>query len=88
MLGNMTPVAVGDYIAGPNHILPTGRRARFSSPLTVEDFRKVTNYIYYSQSRLQNQADDIISFAEIEGLTAHAFSVEVRTSIQRNMSNE
>jgi len=88
MLGNMTPVAVGDYIAGPNHILPTGRRARFSSPLTVEDFRKVSNYIYYSQSRLQNQAEDIITFAEIEGLTAHAFSVELRTGIQRNISHE
>ncbi|HOV31878.1 MAG TPA: histidinol dehydrogenase [Candidatus Hydrogenedens sp.] len=88
MLGNMTPVAVGDYIAGPNHILPTGRRARFSSPLTVEEFRKVTNFIYYSKSRLLNQADDIISFAEIEGLTAHAFSVELRTGIKRNMSHE
>jgi len=88
MLGSMTPVAVGDYIAGPNHILPTSRRARFSSPLTVEDFRKVSNYIFYSQSRLQNQAEDIISFAEIEGLTAHAFSVEIRTGNRRNIRNE
>ncbi len=88
MLGSMTPVAVGDYIAGPNHILPTSRRARFSSPLTVEDFRKVSNYIFYSQSRLQNQAEDIISFAEIEGLTAHAFSVEIRTENRRNIRNE
>ncbi len=86
MLGSMTPVAVGDYFAGPNHILPTGRRARFSSPLTVEDFRKVSNYIFYSQSRLQTQANDIISFAEIEGLTAHAFSVEIRTENRRNTS--
>lgn len=86
MLGSMTPVAVGDYIAGPNHILPTGRRARFSSPLTVEDFRKVSNYIFYSQSRLQNQANDIISFAEIEGLTAHALSVAIRTENRRNTS--
>ncbi len=84
MLGSMTPVAVGDYFAGPNHILPTGRRARFSSPLTVEDFRKVSNYIFYSQSRLQSQANDIISFAKIEGLTAHALSVELRTENRRN----
>ncbi|HOQ32290.1 MAG TPA: histidinol dehydrogenase [Candidatus Hydrogenedens sp.] len=88
MLGSMTPVAVGDYIAGPNHILPTGRRARFSSPLTVEDFRKVSNYIFYSQSRLLSQANDIISFAEIEGLTAHAFSVEIRTGNRRDTRYE
>lgn len=88
MLGSMTPVAVGDYFAGPNHILPTGRRARFSSPLTVEDFRKVSNYIFYSQSRLQTQANDIISFAEIEGLTAHALSVEIRQKIVGIHHNE
>ncbi len=88
MLGNMTPVAVGDYIAGPNHILPTNRRARFSSPLTADDFRKATNYIFYSQSRLQNQANDIITFAEVEGLTAHAFSVDIRTSQRRNRTDE
>lgn len=88
MLGSMTPVAVGDYIAGPNHILPTGRRARFSSPLTVEDFRKVSNYIFYSQRRLQNQANDIITFAEIEGLTAHALSVEIRMGKRKDNQNE
>ncbi len=79
MLGSMTPVAVGDYIAGPNHILPTGRRARFSSPLTAEDFRKVTNYIYYSRSRLMQEGNDIVKFAEAEGLTAHALSIKLRT---------
>jgi len=88
MLGDMTPVAVGDYMAGPNHILPTGRRARFSSPLTVEDFRKVSNYIYYSKSRLHNQANDIMTFAEIEGLTAHAFSINIRIGNQRDVKNE
>lgn len=80
MLGSMTPVAVGDYIAGPNHILPTGRRARFSSPLTTDDFRKVTNYIYYSRSRLIKECDDVVRFAEAEGLTAHAISVKLRVS--------
>lgn len=78
MLGAGTPVAVGDYYAGPNHILPTGRRARFESPLTAEDFRKVTNYIRYSPERLRKDAPDIRRLAEAEGLTAHAKSVEMR----------
>jgi len=78
MLGTMTPVAVGDYYAGPNHILPTGRQARFSSPLTAEDFRKVTSILYYSKERLNADAEDIRAFAEMEGLHAHARSVEVR----------
>jgi histidinol dehydrogenase len=80
MLGAMTPVAVGDYYAGPNHILPTGRKARFSSPLTAEDFRKVTSILYYSKERLENDADDIRAFAEAEELQAHARSIEVRQS--------
>jgi histidinol dehydrogenase len=78
MLGAMTPVAVGDYFAGPNHILPTGRRARYSSPLTAEDFRKVTSVLYYSDERLQRDAEDIMTFANTEQLQAHARSVEVR----------
>ena len=79
MLGGMTSVAVGDYYAGPNHILPTGRRARFASPLTAEDFRKVTSIISYSAARLRKDADDIRLFAEAEQLTAHARAVEIRT---------
>ena len=78
MLGASTPVAVGDYYAGPNHILPTGRRARFSSPLTAEDFRKVTSIIGYSQERLRHDAEDICMLARAEGLEAHAAAVEVR----------
>ena len=78
MLGAMTPVAVGDYFAGPNHILPTNRRARFSSPLTAEDFRKVTSILYYSQERLQRDAQDIMTLANTEELQAHARSIEVR----------
>jgi len=78
MLGPMTPVAVGDYYAGPNHILPTGRKARFSSPLTAEDFRKVTSVLYYSRERLERDAADIRTFAEAEELQAHAWSIEVR----------
>ena len=79
MLGAMTSVAVGDYYAGPNHILPTGRRARFASPLTSEDFRKVTSIISYSAARLRKDAADIQRFAEAEQLTAHARAVEIRT---------
>ena len=78
MLGGWTPVAVGDYYAGPNHILPTGRRARFQSPLTAEDFRKVTNILYYSRDRLRNDAQDIVAFAQAEDLQAHARAIEVR----------
>ncbi len=78
MLGAMTPVAVGDYYAGPNHILPTRRRARFASPLTAEDFRKVTNIIWYTRDRLLREAADIQAFARAERLDAHARSIEVR----------
>ena len=78
MLGPMTPVAVGDYFAGPNHILPTNRRARFSSPLTAEDFRKVTSILQYSEQRLKKEAGSIMTFAETENLQAHARSIEVR----------
>ncbi len=78
MLGGMTPVAVGDYYAGPNHILPTMRRARYSSPLSTEDFRKVTNIMQYSKERLLRDAHDIEELATLEGLEAHAESVTVR----------
>ncbi|HIJ66374.1 MAG TPA: histidinol dehydrogenase [Candidatus Hydrogenedentes bacterium] len=78
MLGDTTPVAVGDYLAGPNHILPTARRARFASPLTAEDFRKVTSVMSYSRERMQQDAPDIQRLAEAEGLTAHARAAEIR----------
>ncbi|MDZ4861242.1 MAG: histidinol dehydrogenase [Candidatus Hydrogenedentes bacterium] len=78
VLGGDTSVAVGDYYAGPNHILPTGRRARFSSPLTAEDFRKVTSIISFSHERMGVVADDIIALANAEQLQAHARAVEIR----------
>ena len=78
VLGAGTPVALGDYFAGPNHILPTGRRARFASPLTAADFCKVTNYFAYAPERLEHAANDVINLATAEELTAHARSVEVR----------
>ncbi|HIR67494.1 MAG TPA: histidinol dehydrogenase [Candidatus Coproplasma avicola] len=77
-LGYNTPEPVGDYYAGPNHTLPTGGTAKFSSPLGVEDFIKTTQYIYYTREKLRESADDIVMFANSEGLTAHAQSVSVR----------
>ena len=78
-MGYNTPEAVGDYYAGTNHTLPTSGTARFSSPLGVDDFVKTTQYIYYSDTALDGAADDIIRFANSEGLTAHAESVSART---------
>lgn len=77
-LGQNTPEPVGDYLAGPNHILPTGGTARFYSPVTVDTFMKTSSIIYYSQEGMENDADDIIRLADIEGLTAHANSLRVR----------
>ncbi|MCM1546279.1 MAG: histidinol dehydrogenase [Clostridiales bacterium] len=77
-LGYNTPEAVGDYYAGPNHTLPTSGTARFSSPLGVDDFVKTTQYVYYTDGALRKSAADIISFANSEGLGAHAESVAVR----------
>lgn len=77
-LGNHVPEAIGDYFAGTNHILPTGGSARFSSPLSVEDFQKKTNYIYYKKEALEKEKDKIVAFAESEGLHAHGKSVAIR----------
>lgn len=77
-LGNHVPEALGDYFAGTNHILPTGGTARFSSPLSVEDFQKKTNYIYYKKEALERDKDKIVAFAESEGLYAHGRSVAIR----------
>ncbi|MBO8158874.1 histidinol dehydrogenase [Thermosyntropha sp.] len=77
-MGKYTPEPVGDYYAGPNHILPTGGTARFYSPVTVDTFMKTSSIIYYSEAGIKASADDIIKLAEVEGLTAHANSVRVR----------
>ncbi|MBE6574414.1 MAG: histidinol dehydrogenase [Ruminococcaceae bacterium] len=77
-LGKNTPEALGDYFAGTNHTLPTGGTARFSSPLSVDDFIKKYSYTYYTKDALMNVASDIEYFAEREGLSAHARSVTVR----------
>jgi histidinol dehydrogenase len=77
-IGPCTPVAVGDYWAGPSHTLPTGSRARFSSALTSNDFVKSISLIEYTADQLAAAADDIIRLAETEGLDAHARSVQIR----------
>ena len=80
-LGRMTPEAVGDYVAGPNHVLPTGRRARFSSGLSVLDFMKRTSFIQLDEAALQAIGPAAIALAEAEGLPAHARSIEVRLGL-------
>lgn len=79
-LGNHSPEPLGDYYAGPNHVLPTGGTARFYSPLGVDSFVKRSSYIYYTKDALLDAADDIIMIAKREQLTAHANSIEVRKS--------
>lgn len=77
-LGNYSPEPLGDYFAGPNHVLPTSGTARFFSPLSVDSFVKKSSFIYYTKPALQEAADEIICLAETEGLTAHANSIQVR----------
>lgn len=77
-MGRYCPEALGDYFAGPNHTLPTSGTARFSSPLSVDDFVKKSQYTYYTKDALQKSAESVAFFAEKEGLSAHARSVTVR----------
>ena len=77
-MGRNCPEALGDYLAGPNHTLPTSGTAKFSSPLSVDDFVKKTQYTYYTKEALRAVADDVAYFAEKEGLGAHAKSATVR----------
>lgn len=78
-MGRNCPEALGDYFAGPNHTLPTSGTAKFSSPLSVDDFVKKTQYTYYTYNALKAVAKDVAFFAEKEGLTAHAKSAIIRT---------
>jgi len=77
-MGRHCPEALGDYFAGPNHTLPTSGTARFSSPLSVDDFVKKSQYTYYTKEALAKVADEIALFAEKEGLHAHAKSATIR----------
>ncbi|MBR7160198.1 MAG: histidinol dehydrogenase [Clostridia bacterium] len=77
-LGRYCPESLGDYYAGPNHTLPTSGTARFSSPLSVDDFIKKTQYTYYTQEALAEVYEDVVYFAKKEGLDAHANSAKIR----------
>jgi histidinol dehydrogenase len=77
-LGHHTPVALGDYIAGPSHVLPTGGTARFANGLAASDFLKRSSIISYDAAALAADADDVRLMAEKEGLTAHSASVDIR----------
>ncbi|MEG0692462.1 MAG: histidinol dehydrogenase [Oscillospiraceae bacterium] len=77
-LGSYSPEPLGDYFAGPNHVLPTSGTARFFSPLSVDAFVKKSSYIYYTDDALRDAHDDIVLLANREGLTAHANSIKVR----------
>ncbi|MPN35014.1 Histidinol dehydrogenase [bioreactor metagenome] len=79
-LGHYTPEALGDYFAGPNHVLPTGGTAKFSSPLSVDDFVKKSSFIYYTKDALSAVSARVADFAKREGLEAHAKSVTSRFS--------
>ncbi len=77
-LGNYTPEPLGDYMAGPNHVLPTGTTSRFFSPLSVDDFIKKSSVLHFTKEAMQKLANDVVAFANAEGLTAHANSIKVR----------
>lgn len=77
-MGRHCPESLGDYLAGPNHTLPTSGTAKFSSPLSVDDFVKKSQYTYYTQDAFRNVANDVARFAKEEGLTAHAASALIR----------
>jgi histidinol dehydrogenase len=77
-MGHHTPEAAGDYLAGPNHTLPTGGTARFFSPLSVDDFMKKSSIVSFSKAGLERLGKEIVQIAELEGLSAHARSVSIR----------
>ncbi len=87
-LGTWTPVAVGDYIAGPSHTLPTSGTARFSNPLTADDFVKKTSIISYSRSALEDRADAVMRIAGHEGFTMHSKSISDRIAAMRATAAE
>jgi len=82
-LGENTPEALGDYLAGPNHILPTGGTARFASPLGVYDFVKRMSVLNFSPEALRHYGEKVIRFAGIEGLDAHGRAVSLRLKVKK-----
>lgn len=87
-IGHYSPVALGDYLAGPNHVLPTGGTARFFSPLGVEDFLKRTNFVRFEPPKLRELGADVIRLAALEGFTGHGESVELRLQKIRRARRE
>ena len=87
-LGHYTPVAVGDYLAGPNHVLPTGGTARFFSPLGVDDFLKRTAFVRFEPPKLRELGGDVIRLAALEGFTGHGEAVELRLAKIRRARRE
>jgi histidinol dehydrogenase len=87
-LGPWTPESVGDYIAGPNHVLPTGGTARFSGPLSVDDFVKKSSVLSYSLEGLESDGASVITIAEAEGLDAHARAVALRLAAAFGIDGE
>jgi histidinol dehydrogenase len=77
-LGHFTPESVGDYVAGPNHVLPTGGTARFFSPLSTDDFMKKSSLIFYTKEGLDTVGDAVMQIADVEGLEAHGNTIRVR----------
>jgi histidinol dehydrogenase len=77
-IGPYSPVPLGDFYAGPNHVLPTGTTARFASPLGVQDFVKRTSIVRYTKARLEEERSDIEAFARAEGFEAHARAIAIR----------
>ena len=80
-VGHQTPVALGDYVAGPSHVLPTGATARWASGLSSNDFLRPSSVIEYTVDALQNDAEDLRLLADREGLSAHRSSVDVRLQV-------
>jgi histidinol dehydrogenase len=87
-MGHYTPVAVGDYMAGPNHVLPTGGTSRFFSPLSVDDFLKRTSFMKFEPPKLRELGADIVRLANVEGLSGHGASVELRLAKIRRARRE
>lgn len=87
-MGHYTPVAVGDYLAGPNDVLPAGGTARFDSPLGVEDFLKRTSFIKFEPPKLRELGAEVVRLAEVEGLSGHGTSVELRLQKIRRVRRE
>jgi len=87
-LGHYTPVSAGDYLAGPNHVLPTGGTARFFSPLGVEDFMKRISFVRFEPPKLRELGADVIRLSELEGLTGHGRAVELRLQKIRRARRE